>query len=40
MQMLRKCHFKHSLLPNVTKIVTLNASAKEIITLNTVYDQI
>ena len=33
------CHFKHNLWPNMTKIITLNANAKEIITLNTVYDQ-
>ena len=30
-------HFKHSLRPNLTKIVTLHTNAKEIITLNTVY---
>ena len=33
-------HFKHSLWLNLTKIITLNANAQEIVTLNTVYDQI
>ena len=27
------CHFKHTLWPNQTKIVTFNTSAKEIVTL-------
>ena len=36
MEILRKSFFRHSLRPNLIKIITLNANTKEIITLDTV----
>ena len=34
------CHFTHTLWPNQTKIVTLNANTKDIVTLHTCYGQL